>query len=238
MATLSVIFRYPVKSMGGESLEAAWLGPAGLPGDRGWALRPEGGGSVRGAKRYPSLMAFAARYEDAPVPGAPAPGVRLEAPDGQVRGSRDPDLAAWLSAQLGEAVALDASNPTTPFFDDAPLLLMTEASLQALEAMVPGGGEVRRFRPNLLLSGTGAGFPEEDWLGRRFQLGEAVLKVSKRCPRCIMTTLGFGGVPAEPAVLTTLRRARESCLGVYLEVLRPGRVQRHDALHWLKEEEI
>jgi MOSC domain-containing protein YiiM len=45
-------------------------------------------------------------------------------------------------------------------------------------------------------------------------------------------------VPAEPAVLTTLRRARESCLGVYLEVLRPGRVQRHDALHWLKEEEI
>ncbi len=237
MTTLSAIFRYPVKSMAGEALDGVWLGPAGLPGDRGWALRPEAGGPVRGAKRYPSLMGFTARYEQPPTLEAPLPKVQLEAPDGSQRCSSDPDVASWLSAKLGAAVALEASAPASPFFDDAPLLLMTEASLRALEAMVPGGGEVRRFRPNLLLSGTAAGFPEEDWLGRRFRLGEAVLKVSKRCPRCIMTTLGFGDVTAEPAVLETLRQARESCLGVYLEVLQPGRVQCSDRVNWLREGE-
>lgn len=50
------IWRYPFKSMQGECLERCEVGTLGLPGDRGWALRDEAAGEIRGAKKMPSLL--------------------------------------------------------------------------------------------------------------------------------------------------------------------------------------
>ena len=62
MTSLCGLFRYPVKSMGGEALSHSEVGAAGLPGDRGWALSDGDRGTGQGAKRYPALMSYGARY--------------------------------------------------------------------------------------------------------------------------------------------------------------------------------
>ena len=56
------IFRFPVKSMGGERLPRVEVGPQGVPGDRAWAVRDETRGGIRGAKKIPALMGCRARY--------------------------------------------------------------------------------------------------------------------------------------------------------------------------------
>jgi uncharacterized protein YcbX len=233
MISLAGLYRYPVKSMGGETLTRSEVGVAGLPGDRGWALSDGERGAGQGAKRYPALMGYGARYLAPPGAAAPWPTLELASPAGETRRSDDPALNFWLSDELGSPVRLEPQAGPTPFFDDAPLLLMSEAALAAAAALSPGAGELRRFRPNLLLTGTEAGFPEDEWLGRCFRLGSATFEVRKRCPRCVMTTLGFRDVPEDRSVLSVLRAQRQSCLGVYLSVVQPGAVTLGDSLHWL-----
>ena len=233
MTSLSGLFRYPVKSMGGEALSHSEVGAAGLPGDRGWALSDGDRGAGQGAKRYPALMGYEARYLEPPGVAAPWPPVALQAPTGETRRSDDPELDRWLSDGLGSPLCLKAQTGSAPYFDDAPLLLMSEASLTAAAALSPGAGELRRFRPNFLVTGTEPGFPEDEWVGRRFRLGSAAFEVRKRCPRCVMTTLAFRDVPEDRSVLFALRSQRQSSLGVYLSVVQPGTVTLGDSLHWL-----
>jgi len=100
------VWRYPVKSMGGESLPQAALGPLGIPGDRGWALRDEAAGEMRGAKKMPILMRCQARYDAEPEAGAAMPPVTIALPDGETVRSGDADAAARLSALTGRRVTL------------------------------------------------------------------------------------------------------------------------------------
>ena len=67
------IRRYPVKSMGGETLDRVEVGPGGLPGDRAWAVRDEVRGGIRGAKKLGELMKCSARYVDPPAPTGSSP---------------------------------------------------------------------------------------------------------------------------------------------------------------------
>lgn len=104
------IWRYPVKSMGGERLERCTLGPLGLTGDRGWALRDEAVGEIRGAKKLPGLMMCAARYLDEPTDEG-IPGVAMTLPDGSRITSDDPEASARLSELLGKPVTLWSRRP-------------------------------------------------------------------------------------------------------------------------------
>ena len=53
-ASILNIYCYPVKSLIGETLSEADIGEAGIAGDRGWAVRGEKRGSIRGGKKTPS----------------------------------------------------------------------------------------------------------------------------------------------------------------------------------------
>jgi uncharacterized protein YcbX len=61
------IWRYPVKSMAGEQLDRSLVGLAGVHGDRGWALRDQTAGEVRGAKKWPVLLQCSTRYREPPT---------------------------------------------------------------------------------------------------------------------------------------------------------------------------
>jgi uncharacterized protein YcbX len=90
---------------------------------------------------------------------------------------------------------------------------------------------VRRFRPNVVLDQTPEQpFPELAWAGRRVRLGAAVLRLTIRCMRCVMTTHGFADLPRDPGVMRALVRATDGHLGVYASVESPGRVRRGDVL--------
>ena len=100
------VWRYPVKSMAGERLEACGVGAQGLWGDRGWALRDEEAGEIRGAKISPALMLCAARYREEPSADGAPPHVRITLPDGSRTATDAPDVNERLSELVGRRVTL------------------------------------------------------------------------------------------------------------------------------------
>jgi len=102
---VAAIYRYPVKSMGGELLDAAQLGAQGIPGDRAWAVRDEKLGGIRGGKRFPELMRCSARYSEAPPTTGSAPAT-VSLPDDSTWLIDDPDLPARLSELVGNPVTV------------------------------------------------------------------------------------------------------------------------------------
>ncbi|HUA32267.1 MAG TPA: MOSC N-terminal beta barrel domain-containing protein [Candidatus Binataceae bacterium] len=97
------IWRYPFKSMGGQKIDRVAIGPNGLVGDRGWALRDEAAGEIRGAKKLPALMQCQAKYLAEPGEGV-IPHVEITLPSGERVKTSDAGIAAKLSAFLGRAV--------------------------------------------------------------------------------------------------------------------------------------
>lgn len=106
------IWRYPVKSMGGEELTRASLGEGGLFGDRGWAVRDEAAGEIRGARKLPLLMQFEAAYSEEPSADA-VPQAALRLPDGSKVTTDDLDVAERISAALGREVSLRPLQPAS-----------------------------------------------------------------------------------------------------------------------------
>ena len=100
MSTASVIniYRYPVKSMMGEALSEAAIGEAGIAGDRGWAVRDEQRGGIRGGKKIPQLMQLTAQSG----PAAPL----IIAPDGDSASASAEGINEWLSDKLNHPVTL------------------------------------------------------------------------------------------------------------------------------------
>lgn len=198
---LAQLWRYPVKSMLGERLPAAGVGPAGVAGDRRLALRHRDTGRVASAK-HPRLWRDLLMFRAA---GAAPDPVRITLPDGRALSSVDPDvddvlsrvldvpvtlidrppagavldradpdavLAAGIAADVPvDANPLGAAAPGT-FFDFAPVHLVTTATLARVAAELPGGTvDVARYRPNLVLDVDADGFAENDWVGRELRVG-------------------------------------------------------------------
>jgi len=105
IGTVQELWRYPVKSMVGEQLQRTTIASRGLPGDRGWALRDEAAGEIRGGKKLPALMRCTARYLHEPGEGA-VPPAEITFPDGSSVTTDDPDAAGRLSAFLGRTVTI------------------------------------------------------------------------------------------------------------------------------------
>jgi uncharacterized protein YcbX len=106
------LWRYPVKSMGGERHDRLPLGPRGIPGDRGWAVRDECAGEIRGAKKLPALLACSARYVVEPAADS-IPPVEIRFPDGSTVRTDAPDAAARLSSLVDRPVTLWPLQPAT-----------------------------------------------------------------------------------------------------------------------------
>jgi uncharacterized protein YcbX len=104
------LWRHPVKSMAGESLARCAIGALGIPGDRGWAVRDEQAGEIRGAKKLPALMRCTARYRVDPD-GDDVPHADLVLADGTRSATDDPEIHARLSALLGRPVTLWPRRP-------------------------------------------------------------------------------------------------------------------------------
>ncbi|MFC5720052.1 MOSC domain-containing protein [Streptomyces gamaensis] len=240
VGTVAQVWRYPVKSMGGERLPAVTLTDRGLEGDRGFAVLDVASGKILSAKKERRLLLASART-------CPDNGVLVRLPGGTELEAGDPRLDQCLSGWLGRASRLVRPLPgqralfekvlddedeeangatkelaTQPgvFFDTKSALhVLTTASLRAAHRLYPEGDwDVRRFRPNLLVdtAGTGTGdegFPEEAWPGGTLTLGEATAWVRKATPRCSMTTRPQGTLPEDRGIHRTLARLHHNILG-------------------------
>jgi MOSC domain-containing protein len=114
------LWRYPIKSMMGEELNASEVTDRGLLGDRQFAVVDASTGKVAGAKnprKWGNFFDYRAAYVEPPVKGSKLPAVRVTLPDGAVVTSEQRDLPQILSTALGRDVVLAQANDsggTTP----------------------------------------------------------------------------------------------------------------------------
>ena len=222
---VAAVWRYPVKSMGAEPLEAAEVSWHGVAGDRRWAFIREG--MVRSGfpwltiRELPAMGLYRPRFAQPERPDGSATLVRT--PSGAELDVVDPALAA----ELGHGARVLKQDRGV--FDTLPLSLITTQTLAGLGALIGAPLDVRRFRPNLLIDAPDGGpFPEDAWVGSVLRIGGARVRVDKRDQRCVVVDVDPATARRDPAVLRTIARQREACLGVYGSTVQPGIVQTGD----------
>ena len=221
-AVVSDLWRFPVKSFGGERLRRAFVGPFGLLGDRRHAVVGDDGPLT--ARRAHRLLAFSARYVERDAAGGPL----VTLPSGEEVALADPELAAALRERV--ALSAELASQAVGFFDAAPVHLLGEASLAALGDAAGGPLDRRRFRANILVDAGPEPHAEDGWIGRRVAIGEAVLEVVVNTERCAVTTFDPETLERDPGVLGALARKRDNLFGVSARVVRPGWVAVGDAV--------
>lgn len=224
VGTVEEVWRHPVKSLGGEQLDRCPVEARGLRRDRWWALRdPDGklgsGKSTRRFRAMPGLLELSARLV--------GDRVELRWPDGTRRCSDDEGVDDVLSDFVGRPVVL-ATEGAVSHLDEAPVHLVTTASLDWLAGEHGGPVDRRRVRPNLVVS-TSLPRAEEQWVGRTVRVGaEVVLRVTHRTERCVMTTQRQADLPVDRGLLRTITDAGDLCFGVHADVVRTGTVRPGD----------
>jgi uncharacterized protein YcbX len=111
-------------------------------------------------------------------------------------------------------------------------------SLQTARQLGEEAGAVldkRRFRANVYLDlGTGSGFSENEFVGRKLRIGsQVVVSVLDRDPRCQMITLDPDTTAADPEVLRRVARGHDGTAGVYGAVLAEGTIRAEDPVEIL-----
>jgi uncharacterized protein YcbX len=142
-----------------------------------------------------------------------------------------PDLETLLAHR--DEVTDEAMPPAT-FFDCAPVHVLTTSTLAKLAELYPAGMfQPQRFRPNILIAAptTSASFVEDEWIGRTIAIGAEVrIKITGNTGRCVMTTLAQNGLPRDLGILRTAALHNQGRVGVYAEVVRPGKVHDKDPI--------
>ncbi len=238
--TVRALFRWPVKSIGGEPLTAARLDGSGVVGDRAHALLDLHGATpahldrplltARASKR---MLAWSAAYPDAPDDAlCDAADVLpvLTAPDGAAWRWDDARLPERLAEDLGRSVTLERD--PTGAMQDLPrsVLLTTEATRQAAETALGRPLDLRRFRPNLHLELAAEPFAEAGWEGGTMVIGDVRLELLHPCERCAIPTREPGTGAAWPELARWLVRSTENRFGLNARVVRGGRVAVGDAV--------
>lgn len=205
---LAEIWRYPVKSLRGESLSEAKLTDDGVAGDR--LVHVVGTwGPVTGRTRHELLTIPASTGEDGVplVMGHPwnSPEARRAL---QARAGRDARLVAYQGPER---------------FDVLNLLVATDGAVEAF------GHGFRRLRPNLVIGGVPAE-AEVNWPGRALRVGEAVVGVHSMRQRCIVTTIDPDSGAQDVEVLKQIRRDFGGELALNCWVIEAGTVHRGDSV--------
>lgn len=200
---LAQIWRYPVKSMRGESLDYAHIGFDGVEGDRIVQVRNQRGRIVT-ARTRPSLL----RHRGTLGPD----GVPLV--DG--RPWNAPEVVRDVEAAAGPGASLTLSYGSERF-DVRPLLVATDGAISTL------GEDGRRLRPNLVIGGV-PGLAERSWEGRYLRVGSVVIEAVDLRSRCIMTTFHPDTLEQDTNVLRRIQKEFGGVMALNCSVVVAGRV--------------
>jgi uncharacterized protein YcbX len=223
------LYRWPVKSMGGEQVPSLRVDRRGAAGDRAHAVYDEFKGAPRRltAREAPRMLAWHAGYGVAdPAPGD-LPAATLTAPDGRVFSTADAELPDALGEDLGRAVQLRSDAALMPDLPDS-LLVITRASHAALRDALGGDLDVRRFRTNLLLDLDAEPYAEEGWEGRTLRVGDVELELLHPCERCVIPTRDPDTQAKNPEVLRRLHREHRGLFGINARAHVPGTIRAGD----------
>lgn len=208
------LWRYPVKSLRGESLAEAELTEAGIAGDRlVHAVRSSG--RVLTARTHKRMLGLQGGLDDDGLPTIDA--LPWNDPEAlrRIRSATEPDA---------ELVYYDGVGPQR--FDVLPLSVATDGGVEAV------GVDRRRFRANVYLDGV-EGLAERGWVGRALRLGEAVVGVRQVRGRCVMTTYDPDSLEQEISVLQKIYFELGGRTALDCYIVEPGTVRVGDRVELL-----
>jgi uncharacterized protein YcbX len=225
---VEAIFRYPVKSMGGERLEAANLGWHGLEGDRRLALRrtdERSGMPWLTASKLPDLLRFAPHPREDGARRDPPTHIRT--PDGEEMPVFGEALATEVERRYGAPVQM--MQLRHGIFDDASISVIASDTVREIGRLAGRSLDVRRFRPNVLVRLLRpVPFQEDEWVGGVLSFGEGddapAITVTMRDVRCSMVNLDPDTASSAPEVMKAVVRANQNNAGIYGAVTRSGRL--------------
>ncbi len=249
---IEYLYRYPVKGLSAEALEAAEVDEGGaIPWDRAFALAQ---GDAPFDPDHPTwlpktdFMCLKANARVAALQSVFDPRTGLLT----IRSAQDGIAANALTAAGRQEIThflADFLGPEargTPTFHYVPghlfcdqrqpvISLINLASLRDFEARVGARRHRRRFRANVWFSGAPA-WSELDWVGREIQLGGAVLRVAKRITRCAATEVNPLTAQRDANPVAELRQLYgHADLGIHAAVIEGGRFEVGDGIELLPE---
>jgi uncharacterized protein YcbX len=197
------IWRYPVKSMAGESLPQATITALGIEGDRIVQVRNARERPVT-ARTHPGLLKFRATLDDTGNPLV--------------------DRIPWDDPAVIKAVRMVAGpdshllrDESAHRFDVPPLLVATDGAIATF------GRDGRRLRPNIVIGGV-SGLEEREWEGGVMRIGEVVIAIHDLRARCVMTTYDPDTLAHDPEILRDIVKRFEGKLALNCDVLRGGQI--------------
>jgi uncharacterized protein len=219
------IWRYPVKSIGGERVTTTGADADGLHGDRVWAVQDAAGklGSGKSSTRFTrifGLLGLTARYESLTEPPIVTSGDGTDYP--VATGAAD----EFLRQLAGKRVWVRRDTGIT-HFDGVPFTVVGTATLGWLAAQLPSVHvEARRLRPNIVVR-TGEPFEEEAWLDRPVQIGTVEAAFEMVLPRCVMVGMAQPGLVRSNAVLKRIAARTDNPLGMAIggQVTKAGTIR-------------
>jgi uncharacterized protein len=231
---ISEINIYPIKSLGGISLNEAIIEQRGLQYDRRWMLTDEKGKFLT-QREFPQMSTISInltenglqvsfdRFEDLIVPfEVEGETIKVEVWNSNCDAvSCSSEINEWFGEVLQTKCKLvympdDSERKVNPrfavnadivsFADGYPILIIGESSLADLNSRLETPVLMNRFRPNLVVSDSEL-FAEDNW--KKFKVGETIFHVTKPCARCVITTIDQkNGVSAGKEPLKTLAKYR------------------------------
>ena len=242
------LWRYPVKSMRGESLPEIFAAFSGFYGDRLFAFRssaaPAGFPYLTG-RECEKMLLYRPRFRDPQKAAGPSnqaeaeaisPGinplpadaaeraVEVETPTGEVLAIDDAELARQLRAVAGQEHSLTLLRSERGMTDCRPISLFSMQTAKQLGDEVGAVLDKRRFRANVYLDlADPKGFSEKSLVGRSVRIGsKVVVCVLERDPRCKMITLDPDTALPSPEVLRNVAQNHDGMAGVYGAILVEG----------------
>ena len=212
---ISEINIYPVKSLGGISLDQAKVEKRGFQFDRRWMLTDENGEFFT-QREFPKMATLSLKVNKDNLTISNSESEKIEIPfefeksamrkvtvwqsicDAYVLPNH---INEWLSENLETKCQIvympdesereinklfNKDNEIVSFADGYPFLLIGENSLIDLNEKLENPLPMNRFRPNLVVSDSKA-FAEDGW--KKIQIGETIFRSTKPCARCVMTTV-------------------------------------------------
>ena len=225
---VEALFRYPVKSMGGERLQTADLGWHGLEGDRRLAFRrteDRAGFPWLTASKLPELLLFAPlRTHPSGSEGLPT---HVRTPEGKELAVFGQELAEEVGRRHGSPVEM--THLSHGIFDEASISVITSATIGEIGRLAAQHTDVRRFRPNIVIATLrSVPFEEDEWVRGVLSFGDVseapTISVTNHDERCSMVNLDPDSASSTAEVLKAIVRVRNNNAGVYATVTRRGRL--------------
>ncbi len=197
------LWRYPVKSMAGEKLKCATLGPLGIEGDRVVHVEDAHGRFIT-SRTHPRLLGHHARLDSS---GEPLVDDLLW---------NEPRVRQQITSIVGQGANL-VRDDSAQRFDILPLLVATDGSIAAF------GRDGRRLRPNIVVGGV-EGLAERSWEGKCLRIGRVLVGIEDLRMRCVMTTYDPDTQKQDREVLRDIVRRFEGKLALNCRVVQGGEI--------------